>query len=431
MLHALIVLGAAQSVLTLATAEANTRQNLPAIHVAVAQTAAQKAVRDQVFSGYMPQLSASIQYFPLQTGTAGQAVASGAKLPANTALTEVLAGQTATFGVTANQLIYDFNQTIDKIKAADQSVVVQQRNESVVWNNVLLTMRSAYFIAQEDKALIQVAQETLDDDQKHVDEMSAFVKAGTHPPIDLAQAQQQRAAAQYQLISAQGAYEQAKANLQLAMGLNAPPDYDVTTDLFPAVPGEESTTDALLPEALAARPEIKFVQDQIDAQRLTIAADKAGWLPSISATANGSGSWTDFAGGSLLVPRASAGFTFAWPFYLGGFTQAVTRQAEANIVQFQAQLDAQTQQVRNDVDVARVAVTTGKGQVDSSQEALNYAQEQLKLANGQYAAGVAIALAVFDAEVAVTTSGGTLAQSVAALAIARAQLLRALGREKY
>jgi len=78
-----------------------------------------------------------------------------------------------------------------------------------------------------------------------------------------------------------------------------------------------------------------------------------------------------------------------------------------------------------------LAIATAKSQLESAEESLSYAQQQLKLAEGQYKAGVGIALAVFDAEVAVDTAGGQVAQSVDALATGRAQLVRALGREKY
>jgi outer membrane protein len=425
-----LLLATAQ-VLTLAQAESNTHANLPAIHVAVAQTAAQQAVRDVVFTSYLPQLSGSATFYPLQTGTGGQALSLGASLPKGAEASTIIVGQTASFGVSVSQLIYDFNQTIDKIKANDQLVVAQRDNESVVWNGVLLTTRAAYFNCQQNYALVRVAQQNLDDQSKHVEQMTAYVKAGTHPPVDLAQAQQQAAAANYQLIQAKGAYLTSKAALQQAMGVDAPPDFDVNTDEFPPVKGEDSTTDTLLPEAIAARPEIRAIDDQIAAQRLTISANRESWAPSLSAVASAAGSWADYEGASSLTPNAKAGLVLNWPFYLGGIAQASTRQAEAVIVQLQAQEDADKQQVRNDVENGLIAIRAAKGQVASAQEALSYAKEQLRLAEGQYQAGVGIALGVFDAQVAVYTAGGQVAQSTDALATGRAQLIKALGREKY
>jgi outer membrane protein len=403
------------------------------MHVAVAQTSAQQAARDVVFTNYLPQVQGSASFYPLQTGTIGQALSLGASVPnaakANTGT--IIVGQTGTFGLTASQLIYDFNQTIDKIKSADQLVIAQKDYESVVWNGAVLTTRSAYFNCQQNLELVRVAQENLDDQNKHVEQMTAFVTTGTHPPVDLAQAKQQAAAAMYQLIQAKGAYLMSKAALQQAMGIDAHPEFDVTTDPFPPVKGEEMTTDALLPEAIGARPEIRNIDEQIAAQRLTVAANRESWAPSLAATASAIGNFADYENAVALTPTVKVGVALNWPFYLGGVAQASTRQAEAVILQLEAQKDADKQQVRNDVDNARIAIDAAKGQVASSQEALNYAKEQLKLAEGQYQAGVGIALAVFDAQVAVFTAGGQVAQSVDALATGRAQLIKALGREQY
>lgn len=420
MTPALLLLVAAQT-LSLADAEKNARTNLPSIHIAQAQTAVQKAVRDVVGSAYMPQVG----------GTVSEVIAGR---------TVGTLGTTTTFGnqvgasVQASQLIYDFNQTSDRIGAAEAQTAVAQDAERSTWNTALLTVRSAYFSAQGNRELIRVAQANLDSQLKHVDQMSAFVTHGTHAPIDLAQAQQQRAAAQYQLVQANGAYRQSRAALQQAMGLDAAPDYDVSDQVFGPVAGEEQSTDDLLKEAIDARPEMASLKDQVRAQELVISVNRAGWLPSISASGSlGGGFFTPFlpAGPTTFIPTLSVGVSLNWPFYQGGLTNAQVRQAEAQLVVVRSQFDSAKQQIRNDVDVAKIALTTATEQLASAQEALKFAQEQLKLAEGQYAAGVGIALQVFDAQVAVTTSGGQVAQSMAAQAIARAQLLRALGREKY
>jgi outer membrane protein len=418
-MNPVLILLAAQT-LTLADVEKNARTNLPSIHIAQAQTAVQKAVRDISASAYAPQVNGALSDF--------------IAVQPNPTYTGASFGNRLSASVQASQLIYDFNQTSGRIEAGDASISAAQDSERGVWNTALLTVRAAYFTAQGDKELIRVAQANLDSQQKHVDQMSAFVQHGTHAPIDLAQAQQQKATAQYQLVQARGAYGQARAALQQAMGLDRAPDYDVADEPFAPVPDEEKTTDELLNEALGARPEIANIQDQVRAQQLLVSVNGAGWLPSIEASGSaGVALFSPFVptGPQQFSPTAQIGASLSWPFFQGGRVGAQTRQAEAQLVALQAQLESQRQQIRNDVDVAKVALSTSTEQLASAREALKFAQEQLKLAEGQYAAGVGIALQVFDAQVAVTTSGGQVAQSVAAQAIARAQLLRALGREKY
>src|SRR3974390_407007 len=108
MTAALLLLVAAQSVLTLSQAESNTRTNLPALRVARAQTTAQKAVRDQSYAQYMPQISGQAHDFFQTYGSVGPP-----------RVQPVTAGNDLHAAVSATQLIYDFNQTIDRIKSGD------------------------------------------------------------------------------------------------------------------------------------------------------------------------------------------------------------------------------------------------------------------------------------------------------------------------
>jgi outer membrane protein len=425
---AVVVLAA--PLLTLGQAESSTRANLPAIHLARAQVVEQRAVRDEVFSSYVPQLSGSVNYSPYLLEVGGGAVALGAPIPPADFF-KALTLQTADVGIQASQLIYDFNQTLDRIKSNDALVTAQKANQGVVWNSALLNVRAAYFTCQQNLELIGVAQRNLEDQKRHVDQMAAFVEQGTHAPIDLSQARQQEAAAKYALIQSQGNYLTAKAALQQNMGLASGPDFDVNLIRFPPVPGEDAPRDALLPEAVAARPEVFYLREEMDAQRLAISATSLGWTPSVSAVAGVSEGWGEVHGVSGFAPDIHAGLALSWPFFLGGYTQAATRQTEAMLVALQAQYDAQVEQIRNDVESARVSVVTAKGAVGAAEESLRYAKDELQLAEGEYAEGIAIALVVFDASVAVFQSGGQLAQAEAALATGRAQLLRAVGREKY
>ena len=66
---------------------------------------------------------------------------------------------------------------------------------------VALNVRTFYFAARANKALVQVARETLANQQKHLDQIEGFVKVGTQPEIALAQAahrRRQRAGAGHQ-----------------------------------------------------------------------------------------------------------------------------------------------------------------------------------------------------------------------------------------
>jgi outer membrane protein len=95
-----------------------------------------------------------------------------------------------------------------------------------------------------------------------------------------------------------------------------------------------------------------------------------------------------------------------------------------------AQLDLVRQQLRVDVDTARLAVRAAKVATGAAQEALVNARERLRLAEQRYLVGVGSAIELGDAQVALTQAAAQAVQADDRLAVARAQLMRALGRRQ-
>ena len=95
---------------------------------------------------------------------------------------------------------------------------VQRYGEQTTRLQVVLGVRTAYFNARAMKELVAVAQETLDDQNKHLAQVQGQVTVGTQPPIALAQQKASCANAVVQLIQAQNNYETAKAQLNQAAG---------------------------------------------------------------------------------------------------------------------------------------------------------------------------------------------------------------------
>jgi len=69
-----------------------------------------------------------------------------------------------------------------------------------------------------------------------------------------------------QLITAQNAYDVAKAQLNQAMGVEGPIDYQIESPAANPVDGEDKNTDDLLPSAIKARPDLQALADQVKAQ---------------------------------------------------------------------------------------------------------------------------------------------------------------------
>jgi outer membrane protein len=417
---------AESQVLTLDQALAAAREHQPQLQQAQATTQAARARADQARASLLPQVGASASY---QRSTANF-VARPGSLPTNISSQGSTSLQWTTygfynFGLSASQLLWDFGTTPARWRSARESAASLQESERATFLQAMDAVRQAFFQARANRALVTVASETLANQDRHLQQVQAFVEVGTHPEIDLAQSRADRANALVQLITAQNNYETAKAQLNQAMGVEQSTDYDLADDAFPPVPGEEQDTEPLLTEALDTRPELAAAARAVRAQELAVRSMRGAFWPSLSAATGVSD-----AGGVLndLAWNWNASLSLSVPLFRGGQIRAQLTEAESTLRALQAEALLVRQQIRLDIEQARLGVKAAKAALDAAGDALVNAEELLRLAEGRYETGVGYIIELGDAQVARTSAAQQKVQAEYKLAAARAQLLRAIGR---
>ena len=425
-------------ILTLEEALRLARVNHPQLHAARAQTEALTARVAETKAPLLPQVNGTASY---QRSTSNYVPQPGA-LPKSLATSTLTSTSTATTSgsssssswntvpsynakITASELLYDFGQTTGKWNAAKATLRSQEENERNSDVQVAFNLRSAYFTAAAARALVKVAEETLSNQEAHLRQIQGFVEAGTRPEIDLAQARTDRANAKVQLINAQVACDTGKALLNQTMGIERSTEYDVEDPPAESVPGEDDSTDAIVPIALKARPDLLSLARQIEAQELITKSNKGGYAPSLGVSTTLSDGGADLGN---LAWNWSAMLGLSWQIFGGGITDAQVREARANTAVLRAQYDLQHQQVRADVEQARLGVRATKAAIEATREAAVNARVRLNLAEGRYQAGVGNIIELGDSQVALTAAAAQEIQAVFNLAIARAKLIQALGQ---
>jgi outer membrane protein len=421
---------ASGQVLTLAEALATARQYQPLLHQAQANTDVARARVNQAAAGLYPQVAATAAYQRKTLNTVPGQFGTGTPvmIPGFTPSAPPPKGRTYdffNFGLNVNQLVYDFGQTWKRKSAAEAIVESRKTDERSTDLQVDQNVRVAFFTARADKALISVARETLDNQERHLHQIEGFVRAGTRAEIDLAQVRTDYANAQVSVINAENSYASDKALLNQAMGVERDTDYEVSDDDLPAVDGEDGTLDVLVKQALARRPEFLSLQQQLRAQELTIGSIKGAYWPTLGVSTGLTEGGRQFTN---MAWNWNAGATINWPIFQGGITNAQVDEARATAASLRAQVELLEQQVRVDVEQARLGVRATKAVLVASDEVVKNARERLRLAEGRYAAGIGNGIELADAQLQVAAA---LAQRVNAeynLAAARAQLLHALGQ---
>jgi outer membrane protein len=408
-------------VLTLAEALRAARAHQPAIANALGNLVTAEGQSDQARAALLPQLNGTASY---QRATRNYSSAQLGSAPPAVALLNTV--PTWKFAANFSQLVTDFGETLNKWRAAHLSAEASAASVHVSEAQVTFNLRTAFFAARAAKDMVAVARDNLANQERHLSQVTTLVDVGNRPKIDLTQARADRANAQLQVINAENTYDVAKATLNQAMGLERSIDYDLGDDGQPPVEGEEQATQQLVDEAQKMRPEMLNLRLLQQSQELSLRSARDMMWPALSLN----GIIYD-AGPTLdhMSPSLSGTVTLTVPLIQGGSVLAQIKQAKGQVMQAQAQLETQRQQVRLDVEQARLGVRAAKGSIAAADDALANSRDRLALAEGRYTTGIGNIIELGDAQLAVTTAAAQNVQAHYQLYTARAQLMKALGRQ--
>ena len=415
---------ASARVVTLAEALRAARAYQPTLALARGNSATARGQADQARGALLPQLSGTFSY---RRGTGNYVPQPGGMAQASG---QALTSSLSTFGqwyagLSASQLVYDFGETFNRWQSARAAADAVDVSGQTTAAQIDYTARSAFFTARAAKDLVGVARDTLANQEKHLAQVQGFVEVGTHPEIDLSQAKADRATAQLQVITTENNYAVARAMLNQAMGVERSVDYDLSDEEMPPVPGEDDEVEALIDDAKQTRPEIANLRFNLKSQELGLRSSRQMYWPALtlSGTVYESGPYLDRTNWNFfgLV-------TLSVPLLQGGAIDAQIHQAQGQVVQAKAQLETERQQVRLDVEQARLGIRSAKGAIAAADDAVANTRDRLRLAEGRYATGVGSIIELGDAQVALTTAAAQKVSAQYQLYTARAQLLKALGR---
>jgi outer membrane protein len=435
------VAASAQSILTLEQALEHAKKHAPEIAQSKTTIEAAEARIDIARAPRLPQVNGSVTYqrstFNSSGGGGLSTTTTAGGATTDTTTTAAAGGGVGSrsrfsfdtrdqFNATvrATQLLYDFGQSTNNLRAAEASARVQVENARGTALDVDHAVRDAFMTAAADRALVQVQQEALDNQQRHLAQIQGFVQVGTRPAIDLAQSRTEVANSRLALLRAQNNYAVAKTQLERAMGYD-PGEYDVSSQVPDPEPEENTALDKLIEQAEQTRPEFAALQYQQRAQELALSADRAGYAPSLSLTGN-----VSEAGSELdeLALNFGAGVTLSWPLYQGGVVSARVREARATLAGVHIQRELLRKDTRRELEQALLSLKAAQAALEIADEVVENARERLRLAEGRYSAGVGNVIELGDAQLVLSNAQSQRVSATYELGQARLQLRMGLGR---
>ncbi len=322
--------------------------------------------------------------------------------------------------VSLSQLLFDFGKTMAATDAARKLASVAQESLELQRQLIGLAIREAYTNINFSKRLIVVAQQSFDRAQLNLRSARGFFDVGTRPKSDVVRAEVDVANARVDIIRARNAERLARAALNTAMAI----DIDIPTQVQDNLAYEPVQFDRAQQraEALRQRPENRQAKLQVEVSEAQERLAFRNFFPNLNAVAAYGATRTE------LNPNWSVGLTLSWTMFDGGGLVGRYQESQANLDGSRARLKASELDIIQNVEQAEITAEEAQERIQAAQAAVASAEENFRLAQGRFDAGVGTILELTDAQLALTQSQNTESQALSDFRIALYRLDRALGR---
>ncbi len=324
-------------------------------------------------------------------------------------------------GVQVLLTVYDFGKTGKRLSANKWLLEATEFNLKSSRESVTLDAQIAYFQCLEAQHLIEVSEETVAQYEKHLVQAKALYSVGRRPQFDVTKANVDLTNARVGLIRARNQLRLAKSRLENAMGIHPENAYSASDEF--SVPDISVSLDSAQAIARINRSEIRSSRARLEFTNTLARAEWSQHLPTLTATYNHL--WSGF--NRNLAGRYTAGLTFSLPIFQGFSISARVRQAEANAEEARAQTDLLEQVVLTEVEQRYLEREEAIERMAATSELVRQAEDNLKIVEGRYAAGVSSPIEITDAQVSLSNARILNIQALYDRHRANVRLRRAMG----
>jgi len=397
----------------------------PAIKESQERRAAAKAQIGVSRSGYFPQASFTGNYYYGDAFAGSGRGATSQAFPSG--VTGAISGRPKPrdfyiYRFNFTQLIYDFGKTAGAV--AGSRAGYQQAGEDLagVRQRVVLEVRTAFYGYLAAGRAVRVEEENVRNNREILRQAQGFYRVGTRAKIDVTKAEANLYDAETTLLRAKNLVDLARVSLLTAMGLKSWP-FAAVEDVLEAPPKTLTLAD-LKEQALKQRPEVLRNRYQQEGDRAAIRVARSGYFPTFSGTA--AYGWQ--GDGYPLLSDWWVGVGVNFPLFEGLKTKFSVDQARAQLRATLAGAEVLAQDVAKEVEQNFLDVQTAREVIRASAKAKEAAQENLRLAQGRYQAGVGSIIEVTDALVQFARADLKYVQALYDYRISEARLDKAVGR---
>ncbi|KPJ52636.1 hypothetical protein AMJ39_07400 [candidate division TA06 bacterium DG_24] len=375
-------------------------------------------------SGFLPHFELGASYtrqFELPTLTI-----AGADGPA----VEVPLGYENNYsaGISVTQSLWSWGRVLNAYRIADLGLDAVRYDVEEMESAVRYEVARAFYGLIVAHEFEKVARDALGQAERHFGVVETREREGLASRFDLLRAQVQVANAKPPVIRAANAVDLAEQQLKLVLGIDLATQIEVQGELVVG-PAEVDLVEAI-EQALAMRPALESLRRRrsIAARALSIAQaqNKPTFFASAAYVYQRPFYFSEDWGRDI---RATVGVTI--PIFDGFRTRGAVARAKSSLRDLELSLTVLEDGVELEVRTAYLRLMEAQETLASQQETVGQAEESLRIAEVRFRNGMATSLEVMDTQLALTQARTNYLGAVSDFLIARASLVRAVGRDMW
>jgi len=330
------------------------------------------------------------------------------------------ATNSATIGISAELMLFDFGQTQLAIDAAKETVLATREGLVAVEQQILLNAVAAYTSVIRQSEFVQLR---INNQRLITQELRAArdrFEVGEVTRTDVALAEARLAEASAGLAQARGDLAQAQAAYRNAVG-RSPGNLTSPQDL----PETAASLDRAIALAVRNHPEIKRAIREVAVADINVLRAEAAMKPTVRLT--GQLGATENFGSRAFSRNGTVGVEAGGPIYQGGRLSALVRQSMARRDAARGNLHVVRQGVSQDAANAFARLTVARASRTAIGERIRAARVAFEGVREEATLGARTTLDVLNAEQELLDARASLISALADEELATFQLLSAMG----
>jgi outer membrane protein len=329
-----------------------------------------------------------------------------------------------TYGVNANQLLYDFGKTSSSVDAAKYAVKAREIQTVRAKNRAALEFTIAYYNFLEAEKLLQVAGEDVQRYEAHKTDADTRYSAGVVTRNEVLEADVKLADSRQRYLTADNlrSLRASRLNSLLLRPLNEP----VQTEEVKKTPSAGITLEEAWAVAEAESPEIGVIDVTIKSKEESINAVRAEYMPNFFLSGGYQYQENQFMehqrNWSMI---AGANFNL----FAGGATSSRVHIGKSELNSLKINKDKIIDAVRLDVQSAYLDLQSSSQKIEVMKTSVAQAEENLRLQRLRYQEGVGTAIEVLDAVTLLSAAQSDSWRALYDFERAEAGLLYSMGRD--